>query len=120
LTRDRLRTPRAAAAAGILFSVLLLAVYGLMRRSVPHDPLEAGGWLRGGTGGVAFALNLVPFAGVAFLWFVGFLRDRLGEREDRFFATVFFGSALLLLAMLFAAAAVVGASFWRFMPRRKS
>jgi hypothetical protein len=54
-------------------------------------------------------LNLVPFAGVAFLWFIGVLRDRLGQREDRFFATVFFGSALLFLAMLFAAAAVIGA-----------
>jgi uncharacterized BrkB/YihY/UPF0761 family membrane protein len=54
-------------------------------------------------------MNLVPFAGVAFLWFVGVLRDRLGAREDRFFATVFLGSGFLLLAMLFAAAAVVGA-----------
>jgi hypothetical protein len=58
---------------------------------------------------VALALNLVPFAGVAFLWFIGVLRDRLGQQEDRFFATVFFGSALLFLAMLFAAAAVAGA-----------
>jgi hypothetical protein len=58
---------------------------------------------------VALALNLVPFAGAAFLWFVGALRDRLGAREDQFFATVFLGSGLLVLAMLFAAAAVVGA-----------
>jgi len=43
------------------------------------------------------------------LWFIGVLRDRLGEREDKFFATVFFGSGLLFLAMLFAAAAVAGA-----------
>ncbi len=114
LTRARLRTPRAAAIAGILFSVLLLAVFWLMRRSVPHDPLEPGAWLHGGTAEVAFALNLVPFAGVAFLWFVGVLRDRLGAREDRFFATVFFGSALLLLSMLFAAAAVVGAIILAF------
>ena len=55
------------------------------------------------------ALNLVPFAGVAFLWFIGVLRDRLGEQEDRFFATVFLGSALLFLAMLFASAATAGA-----------
>ena len=25
-----------------------------------------------------FALNLLPFAGIAFLWFVGVLRDRMG------------------------------------------
>jgi len=109
LTRAQLRTPRAAAVAGILFSVLLLAVFWLMRLSVPADPHEPGAWLRGGVTYVALALNLVPFAGVAFLWFVGALRDRLGAREDQFFATVFLGSGLLVLAMLFAAAAVVGA-----------
>jgi hypothetical protein len=114
LTRKTLRAPRVAAAAGILFSVLLLAVFWLMRRSVPGDPLEPGAWLRGGTGNVALALNLVPFAGVAFLWFVGFLRDCLGTREDQFFATIFLGSAVLLLAMLFAAAAVIGAVILAF------
>jgi hypothetical protein len=109
LTSAQLRTPRAAAVAGVVFSVLLLAVFWLMRLSVPADPHESGAWLRGGVAYVVLALNLVPFAGVAFLWFVGVLRDRLGAREDRFFATVFLGSGLLLLAMLFAAAAVVGA-----------
>jgi MFS family permease len=109
LTRAQLRTPRAAAIAGVVFSVLLLAVYWLMRLSVPADPHESGAWLRGGVAYVVLALNLVPFAGVAFLWFVGALRDRLGAREDRFFATVFLGSGILVLAMLFAAAAVVGA-----------
>jgi hypothetical protein len=108
-THAHLRTPRAAAVAGILFSVLLLAVFWLMRLSVPADPHEPGAWLRGGVTYVALALNLVPFAGVAFLWFVGALRDKLGAREDQFFATVFLGSGLLVLAMLFAAAAVVGA-----------
>ena len=114
LTRAKLRAPRVAAAAGILFSVLLLAVFWLMRRSVPADPLEPGAWLRGGTANVALAFNLVPFAGVAFLWFVGFLRDRLGAREDQFFATIFLGSAVLLLSMLFAAAAVIGAVILAF------
>jgi hypothetical protein len=57
---------------------------------------------------VAVALNLVPFAGIAFLWFIGVLRDRIGEREDRFFATVFLGSGLLFVAMMFVAAAVGG------------
>ena len=113
-TRARLRAPRVAAAAGILFSVLLLAVFWLMRRSVPPDPLEPGAWLQGGTGNVALALNFVPFAGVAFLWFVGFLRDRLGTREDQFFATIFFGSGVLMLAMFFAAAAVIGAVILAF------
>jgi hypothetical protein len=108
LTHDRLRTPRAAAIAGILFSVLLFATFALMRLSVPGDPFEPGAWLDGNLKYVAAAMNLVPFAGVAFLWFVGVLRDRLGAREDQFFATVFLGSGFLLLAMLFVAAAVFG------------
>lgn len=58
---------------------------------------------------VGLALNLVPFAGIAFLWFIGVLRDRLAQCEDRFFATVFLGSALVFLGMLFTAAAVIGA-----------
>jgi hypothetical protein len=108
LIRARLKTPRAAAVAGVLFSVLLITGLLLLRLSVPADPLEAGAWLKINANTVALALNLVPFAGIAFLWFIGVLRDRLGELEDRFFATVFLGSGLLFLAMLFAAAAVAG------------
>lgn len=108
LLANRLRAPRAAAIAGILFAVLLLTSFWLLRRSIPADPLEAGAWLQTNANIVALALNLVPFAGIAFLWFIGVLRDRLGEREDRFFATVFLGSGLLFLAMLFMSAAMVG------------
>ena len=108
LIRGRLRTPRAAAIAGILFSVLLIAGLLLVRLSVPADPLEAGAWLKTSSNTIALGLNLVPFAGIAFLWFIGVLRDRLGELEDRFFATVFVGSGLLFLAMLFASAATGG------------
>lgn len=108
LVSPRLRAPRAAAVAGILFSVLLIASFLLIRRSVPADPSAAGAWLRSGAGLVVTALNLLPFAGIAFLWFMGVLRDRLAEREDRFFATVFLGSGLLFLAMLFLSAAVAG------------
>jgi hypothetical protein len=110
LTRAPLKTPKAAAIAGIVFSFLMATIFWLLRRAIPADPLEPGVWLTANSKAtVALALNLVPFAGVAFLWFMGVLRDRLGEMEDRFFATVFFGSALLFLAMLFAAAAVIGA-----------
>ena len=109
ITRAHLKTPKAAAIAGILFSVLMGVIFWLLRMSVPANPLEAGAWLTANSRPVALALNLVPFAGVCFLWFIGVLRDRLGAREDRFFATVFFGSALLFLAMLFAASAVMGA-----------
>jgi hypothetical protein len=61
-----------------------------------------------GAGRISYALSLVPFAGIAFLWFMGVVRDRLGHLEDQFFATVFLGSGLLFLAMTFASAALAG------------
>ena len=106
-----LRTPRGAAVAGIIFSVLLITALTLLRISAPHSPSAGSQWLTdsGKRAAVAVALNLVPFAGIAFLWFIGVLRDRIGDREDRFFATVFLGSGLLFVAMIFVAAAVGGA-----------
>jgi len=108
LENPRLRAPRAAAIAGIIFSVLLITSLLLIEFSVPRDPLEQGSWLSGNVGAVNLALNLVPFSGIAFLWFIGVVRDRIGALEDRLFATVFLGSGLLFLAMLFASAAVAG------------
>lgn len=108
LTKKSLTTPRAAAIAGIVFSVLLITSLVLVRISVPANPQDAGIWLNENWKIVSFAQNLVPFAGIAFLWFVGVVRDRLGAHEDRFFATVFLGSGLLFLAMLFNSTAVAG------------
>jgi len=77
LTRENLKSHRAAAIAGILFSIILILVFGLLRISVPDDPQEPGSWLKSESSTVALAVNLVPFAGIAFLWFIGVLRDRL-------------------------------------------
>jgi hypothetical protein len=106
--RDRLKAPRAGAIAGIVFSILLIISLVLIRVSVPATPGDAGTWLSGSEKSVRLAMDLLPFAGIAFLWFIGVLRDRIGAQEDRFFATVFLGSGLLFLAMLFAASAVSG------------
>jgi hypothetical protein len=109
-TRQAIRTPRAAAVAGIAFSVLLTSAIVLVRLAVPSDPDDAGTWLTDGAkrDAVVLALNLLPFAGIAFLWFIGVVRDRIGDGEDRFFATVFLGSGLLFIAMLFATGAIAG------------
>ncbi len=108
-----LRTPRAAAVAGIIFALFMIAALVLLRLSIPADPRVAGSWLTdpGRRTAVEVGLSLIPFAGIAFLWFVGVLRDRIGHREDRLFATVFLGSGLLFVAMLFVAAAVAGGLF---------
>jgi hypothetical protein len=108
LTRKRLTTPRAAATAGILFALLYGIGLALIRISIPADIAADGAWLETNSRTVALGLNLVPFAGIAFLWFIGVIRDRLGDMEDRFFATVFLGSGLLFLALTFVGAALAG------------
>jgi hypothetical protein len=106
--RPALRTPRAAGIAGIAFSVLLLTAMVLIRTAVPTDPGDTGAWLSNARvrGSVVIALRLVPFAGIAFLWFIGVVRDRLGAHEDRFFASVFLGSGLLFVAMMFVSVGI--------------
>jgi hypothetical protein len=108
VAEHRLKTPRAAAIAGILFSVLLLISLELLFESIQTGAGDTGDWLKSQTRKVAFAVNLIPFAGIAFLWFVGVMRDRLGSAEDRLFATVFLGSGLLFISMLFVGAAMIG------------
>ena len=108
LIRERMNTPRAAALAGILFSILLITSLVLFRISVPETTEFT--QLGSRTSVVVLALNLMPFTGIAFLWFIGVMRDRLGVYEDRFFATVFLGSGILFVAMFFAAGAVAGAT----------
>ena len=110
MTGQALRTPRAAAIAGIVFAVLFAASIGLMRMAIPEDlaGTAANAWLNEGTQSVRLALMLVPFAGIAFLWFMGVVRNRLGRLEDQFFSTVFYGSGLLFLAMIFCSAAIAG------------
>jgi hypothetical protein len=105
-----LRTSQGAAVAGIIFAVFLIVALVLLRFSIPASPGTAGDWLTDHRrrAAVAIALNLIPFAGIAFLWFIGVLRHRIGDREDRLFATVFLGSGLLFVGMLFVAAAVAG------------
>lgn len=107
MTGKGLRTPRAAATAGVIFAVLITASILLLRLSLPPNPANAGKWLEGASRtSVVVAANLIPFAGIAFLWFIGVIRDRMGELEDKFFATVFMGSGLLFVALLFAATAM--------------
>jgi hypothetical protein len=104
----RLRAPKSAAIAGILFAILLITALVLLLISVPEDRRDSMIWLTTNRSNVLLAFNLIPFAGVAFLWFMGVVQDHLGDNEDQFFSTVFFGSGLLFLATLFAATAPTG------------
>jgi hypothetical protein len=105
----RAATPVAGATAGIIFAVLFTVSMTILRQTMGDVAHDTGAWLTGDTARFTFALALVPFAGLAFLWFIAVARERLGRFEDQFFSTVFIGSGLLFLAMIFAAAAGAGA-----------
>jgi hypothetical protein len=104
-----LRTPASAGIAGVVFSAVLLAVLVLMHTSIPAGPGSAD-WLQDPDrrGAVQGAVALIPFAGISFLWFIGVIRSRLGAAEDKLFATVFLGSGLLFVALLFITASILG------------
>lgn len=108
---QQLRTPRAAGVAGIIFAVLLVASFLLVR--TPSDSLtdaETVAWFKDDVASnlTVTGLYLIPFAGIAFLWFIAVIRDRIGRFEDKFFSTIFLGTGLLFIAMVFAGEAVAG------------
>lgn len=104
-----LTTPRSAGLAGVVFAILFGLSMVLLRMSITDAPLAENGLSSAARTQLTIALTLMPIAGIAFLWFVGVVRDRLGDLEDRFFATVYLGSGLLFLAMMFVSMALAGA-----------
>lgn len=108
LTKRRAASPRAAAIAGLLFAVLFSISVTLILASAIRIDSAAGGELALGSGWLSFAIGLMPFAGLFFLWFIAVARARLGQFEDQFFSTVFLGSGLVFLAMVFVAAGMAG------------
>lgn len=104
--RNRLTTPHSAAAAGVLFALLFGAALVCIETSLPEGAAPGSQFLDGANARLRAAAILMPFAGIAFLWFIGVVRDGFGELEDRFFSSVFLGSGLLFLSVIFAASAV--------------
>ena len=102
----RLTTPRAAALAGVLFAVLFGTSLVLIRTALPEGAEPGSQWIEGASAQLRVSAILMPFAGITFLWFIGVVRDGFGTYEDKFFSTVFVGSGLLFLAMVFVASAV--------------
>jgi hypothetical protein len=101
-----LTTPRAAALAGVLFGLLFGTALILIRTALPEGAEEGAQWVDAGSQRMRVAAILMPFAGIAFLWFIGVVRDGFGHLEDRFFSTVFIGAGLTFLAMVFVSSAI--------------
>ncbi|RSS58465.1 hypothetical protein [Streptomyces sp. WAC01280] len=102
----RLATPWAAGVAGAVFAILMATAIVLVRIALPDGVNADEATVDAGQrSAVRTALELIPFAGIAFLWFMGALREQVGEREDKFVSTVFLGSGLVFVATLFGAAA---------------
>jgi len=115
-----MRAPATAGVVGLAFAILFTGAVVLLR-TLPlggaSDADIAAWFASGGDSQVVIGgLYLAPFSGIAFLWFVAVVRDQIGDREDRFFATVFLAGGILFVALLFAASAtastlVVGVRF---------
>lgn len=106
----RIKSPRSAAIAGIAYALLMItgmiltaSISRTKPENITRDTLES--WSSTAT----IVLTLIPFAGIAFLWFTGVIRDRLGEMEDQFFTTIFLTSGTIQVVLLFLWGAVFGA-----------
>ena len=110
VVRRELRSPRSAAIAGIIYAILMITGMVLVSnitRDLPEDITKD--WLDAWSDRASVAITLAPFAGIAFLWFTGVVRDRLGEHEDQLFATIFLSSGIITVVLVFMWGAVLGA-----------
>jgi hypothetical protein len=103
------RSIEAAAVAGFLFAVLSFVALLLLNSSpdLTTSDAELSAWYsdKGNRSSLTIGLSMSVFAAVSFLWFVAVIRKRVGEREDKFFSTVFLGSGILLTGVMLAGAA---------------
>lgn len=58
---------------------------------------------------VVIWLQVLVVATIAYLWFVGVIRGRIGDNEPKLFGTVFLGASILLAGLLFVGASLLAA-----------
>jgi len=111
--RQRLGSVEAAAVAGIVCAVgWSIGLRGLLAApGVEATDLEIARFYRAPDAGrnAVILLQVVVIATIAFLWFVGVVRGRLGEREPKLFGTVFLGGALLMAGIVVVGTAALAA-----------
>lgn len=110
---SRRRRVESAAAAGVIYAILGATAMILIRSIPPPSSSEAEWieWIADASNrrSLFIALSISSISAVAFLWFVAVVRRRIGELEDRFFATVFLGSALVHVALWLVGMSILAA-----------
>lgn len=110
-----LLTARSVAIAGIIFAVTMTVTLYLFRSAFPLEAELTGSvptaedLARG-----RLALAILPYSGIAFLWFMGALNYGLGHADHRLFTTVFLASGILIVGVSFVAGAVGAAELDAF------
>jgi hypothetical protein len=111
--RRRLASIEAAAIAGVVCAIgWSLSLRGLLAApalGADHATIAAY-YAQPEHGAAAIMwLQVLAFSTIAFLWFVGVIRSRIGGREPMLVGTVFFGGSILLAALLFLGASLLAA-----------
>ncbi|MGI9615007.1 MAG: hypothetical protein ACR2QO_19000 [Acidimicrobiales bacterium] len=105
----RLRSIEGAAVAGILaaagWAVALVGLLGIPGPDASDAEIEAHYAGLAGSSRALIYLQVMVVATIAFLWFVGVIRHRIGIQEPKLFGTVFLGSGILLAGLLFVGVA---------------
>ena len=111
--RSRVASIEAAAVAGIVCAIgWSLSLRGLLAApGIGAADREIADFYADPANGTAALvwLQVLVFSTIAFLWFVGVVRGRIGDREPKLFGTVFLGASILLAALLFLGATLLAA-----------
>lgn len=113
--RASLRSIEAAAVAGIVAA--LGWVYALVRLlegpNVDASESEIADFFAHPNKGwdTLIILQVLVVATAGFLWFIGVIRNRIGEAAPKLFDTVFFGGGILFAAFIFVGTAALAAPF---------
>lgn len=111
--RSRVASIEAAAIAGVVSAIgWSLGLRGLLQTpAVDATDAEIVSFYADDNAGrnAVLWLQVIVVATIAFMWFVGVVRSRVGDREPRLFGTVFLGGAVLLAATLNIGAAALAA-----------
>jgi len=111
--RKRMRSVESAAVAGVVYAVLTVIALILITRfpELTLSDEDVTAWFdeTDHKAVLVLGLNLAAVSAIAFLWFVAVIRRRLGDLEDRFLGTVFFGSAIVYVVIWLVSAAILAA-----------